>query len=187
MDSLEETIAQPGRPWLSPVAIRGVYVNYVGDCFIAVLGAELTADGFDAWVNATETAIRGSPMTLRVASMLHVATGPWWSGLSLSEKTARIRQYTSMSSRYQDVLNATVPTNAQVLTSAMARAAIRAGLAFQRPVNPIHVPKTAAEGYRLMQRALPNMSCDRQIDAHRLIVERYAPDLFETVGKARAS
>ena len=178
-------VEKPHRAWVPgfPIVHPGVFVSYIGDCFVVLVGEQMTSVGFDAYMAGVTQAIVGSPDALRVGSIIHVNSGPWWNSLSIGQKAERMKTYADIINANREKVKTTVPVSAQIFVSAVARAAVRTALVFSPPPSPSFVAKTAEEAYRLMARTYPPLQAQAEdlLAAHEYAVNKYVPDLMPSL------
>lgn len=174
------------KPWVNnaPFTAKGTFIGYIGDVYCMIAGADHDARAHEKFVAHIQVALLG-PLDNKLGSILHVNAGPWWTGMTLSEKTATMKHFAAVLDSGEKNLRATMMGSANVLTSAVARAAARTVNTFVRPVNPLTVVDNAFDGFRFIAKRLPSLTenFDFWFRAYRRAVELHAPDLLPSVQK----
>jgi hypothetical protein len=186
VDVLDALLYRPTTcPWVNnkPFTANGTFVGYIGDVYCMIAGANHDVEKHAAMMKHIDTALANCPLDVKLGSILHITQGPWWAGLSLGDKTGVLKRFAEVLKRGEATLKATMLGSANVLSSAVARAAARTVNVFVPPVTPLTVVDNAQDGFRFIARRLPSLAAhqDLWLAAYARAIANHAPDLAPSV------
>jgi hypothetical protein len=144
--------------WASgwPVIAPGLFMGYLGNLGLTIVGSGMTAESYERLLVETERtlAVTGHDDD-RFVLYMESSDGPYWRGLSLGDKAAWMKRYTTIRDQHRKKLAERVLANAVFPASALARTALRTILAFSRQATPISVVDSTERAWQFLARKHP--------------------------------
>ncbi|MCC6806131.1 MAG: hypothetical protein IT381_01800 [Deltaproteobacteria bacterium] len=172
------------REW--PVIMPGLFMGFFDSCFVALHDDKMNAASYDRFVTELERTFGNPPSEKPRVTYFHFRGSPWWSAITLSEKSARLSAYSKVIEAHRDEIKRNVVAGALCTRSMVIRTAIRTALVFAPAASPIRIVSRPDEAFAFLGRFHPGFQAalpDVRV-ALRLVVNRFVPGLREDLADA---